>query len=162
MNAKVRTLVMTGAVIAVLAGCASAPSGGTTARTTATHPACPEGSQYPPNVAGAVDFTDSIRHDSVNYTYLPSVKVTPAQVGLVVTRIQCSMLNWPQDHAVPAHWANDTATALTVGTPVHRVKGFSPGCRLAVYVSGQPRAYIAMNMAKHGPVPRPCAKVAAW
>ena len=159
MNAKARVWIVSAVAIAALAGCASPPSSRATAPTAAMCPACPVGSPYPPGTEGAVDFADAIQHDSVNYEYLPSVHVTPAQVGSVLTRIQCSMLNWPQDRAVPVHWANDTATGLTVGTPVHTVKGFSPRCRLAVYVEGQPRTYVAMNPAKRGPVPRPCAKV---
>jgi hypothetical protein len=43
---------------------------------------------------------------------------------------------------------------------VHAVKGFSPRCRLAAYVAGHPRTYVAVNNTQHGPVPRACAKVA--
>ena len=39
----------------------------------------------------------------------------------------------------------DTATGLPAGTPVYAVKGFSPRCRLAAYVAGKPRAYVAMQ-----------------
>ena len=44
---------------------------------------------------------------------------------------------------------------------MHAVKGFSPRCRLAAYVAGQPRAYVAVTSTKHGPVPRACAQVSA-
>ncbi len=110
---------------------------------------------------GFADYADSILHDSVNYEYLPSVRITPSQVGSVVTRIQCTMENYPPTHAPPPHWANDTAAGLPAGTPVHAVKGFPSRCRLAVYVSGQPHTYVAVNPSKHGPVPRACAKVTA-
>ena len=87
--------------------------------------------------------------------------ITAAQIGSVLIRIQCSMATYPDTHAPPSLLANDTATALSAGTPVHAVKGFSPRCRLAAYVAGQPRTYVAVNNTKHGPVFRACAKVAA-
>jgi hypothetical protein len=148
------------AVIAALAGCGSQARVGA-GDPTPTHPACPQGSAYPPGTAAAVDYIDSIVHDSVSYEYLPGVHVTAAQVGSVVTRIQCSMATYPDTHAPPSHWADDTAAALSAGTPVYAVKGFSPRCRLAVNVAGHPRAYVAMNATKHGPVPRACARVTA-
>jgi len=146
------------AVIAALAGCGSQAHGGTV-DPPAMRPACPEGSAFPPGTHGEVDYIDSIRHDSVNYEYLPSVPITASQVGSVVTRIRCSMATYPDTHAPPSHWADDTATGLSAGTPVHAVKGFSPRCRLAAYVAGRPRTYVAVNDTKHGPVPRACAKV---
>ncbi len=161
MNTKVRMYVVSAAVIAALAGCGSEAQGGAAGHPTPTHPACPEGSAYPPGTAGAVDYTDSIWHDSVSYEYLPSVHVTAAQIGSVLTRIQCSMATYPDTHAPPSYLANDTATALSAGTPVHAVKGFSPRCRLAAYVAGKPRTYVAVNNTKHGPVFRACAKVAS-
>jgi hypothetical protein len=161
MNAKVRMWVVSAAVIAALAGCGSQTPGGAVSHPTPTHSACPEGSAYPPGTASAVDYIASIWHDSVSYEYLPSVHVTAVQIGLVLTRIQCSMSTYPDTHAPPSHFANDTATALSAGTPVHAVKGFSPQCRLAAYVAGRPRTYVAVDNTKHGPVPRACAKVAA-
>jgi hypothetical protein len=160
MNAKVRMWAVSAAVIAALAGCGSQAhvAAGDPAP---THPACPEGSAYPPGTAGIADYTDSILHDSVTYEYLPVVPVTAAQIGSVITRIRCSMATYPDTHAPPSHWADDTAAGLAAGTPVHAVKGFSPRCRLAVYVAGHPRTYVAINATKHGPVPRACAKVAA-
>jgi uncharacterized protein YceK len=156
---KMRMWAVSAAVIAALAGCGSQihAAAGDPAP---TQPACPEGSAYPPGTEGAVDYTDSIRHDSVNYEYLPVVPVTAAQIGSVVTRIQCSMATYPDTHAPPSHWANDTAAGLSAGTPVYAVKGFSPGCRLAAYVDGHPRTYVAMNAGQHGSVPRACAEVA--
>jgi hypothetical protein len=157
MNVKVRMYAASAAVIAVLAGCGSQAQVGA-AHSTPTRPACPEGSAYPPGTHGIADYIDSLRHDAVDYEYLPSVRITTAQVGAVVTRVQCSMATYPDTHAPPSHWANDTATALSAGTPVHAVKGFSPRCRLAVYVAGHPRTYIAVNATKRGPMPRACAK----
>ena len=87
--------------------------------------------------------------------------LTAAQIGSVLTRIQCSMATYPDTHAPPSHLANDTATALSAGTSVHAVKGFSPRCRLAAYVASKPRTYVGVNNTKHGPVFRACAKVAA-
>lgn len=159
MNAKVRVCAVSAAVIAALAGCGPEAGGGAPGYSTPAHPACPEGSAYPPGTHGEIDYTDSIWHDSVSYEYLPSVRITASQISSVVTRIQCSMATYPDTLAVPSHWANDTATALSAGTPVHAVKGFSPRCRLAVYVAGRPRAYVAVKGTKHGPVPRACAKV---
>ena len=159
MNVKVRMWAVSAAVIAALTGCGSQAHGGA-GHPTPTHPACPEGSAYPPGTAGAVDYTDSILHDSVSYEYLPTVRVMASQIGSVVTRIRCSMATYPDTHAPPSHWADDTAAALSAGTPVYAVKGFSPRCRLAAYVVGHPRTYVAVNATKHGPVPRACAKVA--
>jgi predicted small lipoprotein YifL len=158
MNAKVRMWAVSAAVVAALAGCGS--------QAPVIHPmlarqACPEGSAYPAGTHGEVDYIDTIWHDSVNYEYLPSVRITAAQTGPVLARIQCSLENYPDTHAPPSHWANDTATALPAGTPVHAVKGFSARCRLAAYVAGQPRTYVAVNHTKHGPVPRACAQVAS-
>jgi hypothetical protein len=158
MNVKVRMCAVSAAVIAALAGCGS-QTHVAAGQPASTHPVCPEGSAYPPGTAGAVDYVDSIVHDSVSYEYLPSVPVTASQIGSVVTRIQCSMATYPDTYAPPSHWADDTATALSAGTPVHEVKGFSPRCRLAAYVAGHPRTYVAMTATKHGPVPRACAKV---
>ncbi|MGH3420228.1 MAG: hypothetical protein ACRDOD_11655 [Streptosporangiaceae bacterium] len=149
---------MFAAVIAALAGCGSQAHGGA-GDPTPTRPACPEGSAYPPGTADAVDYIDSIWHDSVSYEYLPSVRITASQIGSVVTRIRCSMATYPDTHAPPSQLADDTATALSAGTPVHAVKGFSPRCRLAAYVASRPRTYIAVDNTKHGPVPRACAKV---
>ena len=59
----------------------------------------------------------------------------------MLTRIQCSMATYPDTRTVPSHMPNDTATALPAGTAVHVVKRFSPGCRLAAYVDGQPRTH---------------------
>ena len=73
MNVKVRMCAVSAAVIAALAGCGSQAHGGA-GDPTPTHPACPEGSAYPPGTAAAVDYTDSIVHDSVSYEYLPSVR----------------------------------------------------------------------------------------
>ena len=161
MNAKVRMYVVSAAVFAALAGCGSQVQGATAAHSAPAHPACPEGSAYPPGTAAAVDYIDSIWHDSISYEYLPTVPVTAAQIGSVLTRIQCSMSTYPDTHAPPSQLANDTATALSAGTAVHAVKGFSPGCRLAAYMDGKPRTYVAVNNTKHGPVPRACAKVTA-
>jgi uncharacterized protein YceK len=158
-NMKMRMWAVSAAVLAALAGCGSQVQAGA-GDPTPTHPACPEGSAYPAGTMAAVDYTDSILHDSVNYAYLPAVHVTAAQIGSVVTRIQCSMATYPGTHAPPSHWADDTATGLSAGTPLYAVKGFSPRCRLAAYVDGHPRTYVAMNAAKRGPVPRACAKVA--
>lgn len=161
MNAKVRMGAVAAVVIAALAGCGSQAQGGAAGRPTPAHPACPEGTAYPPGTAAEVDYTDSIWHDSVSYEYFPSVHTTASQTGLVLTRIQCSMATYPDTRAVPTRWANDTATALPAGTPVHAVKGFSPRCRLAAYVAGQPRTYVAVTSTTHGPVPRACAQVAS-
>jgi len=163
MNAKVRlgavaAVVIAAVVIAVLAGCGSQAQ--VTAAGHAT-PACPQGSPYPPGVAGEVDYIDSFSHDSVSYEYFPSVHITASQTGSVLTRIRCSMSTYPATSTVPSHMPDDTATALHAGTPVYVVKGFSPRCRLAAYVDGQPRAYVAVTPTKHGSVPRACAKVAA-
>jgi hypothetical protein len=161
MNAKVRMCAVAAAVIAALAGCGSQARSGAVGHSAPTHPACPEGSAYPPGTAAAVDYLDTIWHDSVSYLYLPSVRATASQTGSVLTWIQCSMATYPDTREVPSHWANDTATALPAGTPVHAVKGFSPRCRLAAYVAGQPRTYVAVNHTKHGLVPRACAQVAS-
>ena len=58
MNTKVRMYVVSAAVIAALAGCGSEAQGGAAGHPTPTHPACPEGSAYPPGTAGAVDYTE--------------------------------------------------------------------------------------------------------
>ena len=159
MNVMVRMCAVSAAVIAALAGCGSQVQIGA-GHPTPTHRACPEGSAYPPGTAGEVDYTDTIWHDSVSYDYFPSVRTTTSQIGSVVTRIQCSMATYPDTHAPPSRLADNTATALSAGTPVHAVKGFSPRCRLAAYVAGHPRTYVAVNNTQHGPVPRACAKVA--
>jgi hypothetical protein len=159
MNVMVRMCAVSAAVIAALAGCGSQVQVGA-GHPTPMHPACPEGSAYPPGTAGEVDYIDTIWHDSVSYDYLPSVRTMTSQIGSVVVRIQCSMATYPDTHAPPSRLADDTATALSAGTPVHAVKGFSPRCRLAAYVAGHPRTYVAVNNTQHGPVPRACAKVA--
>lgn len=159
MKAKVCMCAVSAAVIAALAGCGSGVPGGAAGHAAPTRVACPEGSAYPPGTRGEVDYTDSIWHDSVSYEYLPSVHITASQIGSVVTRIRCSMATYPDTHALPSHWADDTATALPAGTPVHAVSGFSPRCRLAAYVAGRPRTYVAVNGTKHGPASRACAKV---
>ena len=159
MNVIVRMCAVSTAVIAALVGCGSQVQV-SAGHPTPTHPACPEGSAYPPGTADAVDYIDTIRHGSVSYDYFPGVRTTTSQIGSVVTRIQCSMATYPDTHAPPTRWADDTATALLAGTPVHAVKGFSPRCRLAAYVAGHPRTYVAVNSTQHGPVPRACAKVA--
>ena len=166
MNAKVRmgavtAVAIAGLAIAALAGCGSQAQVGTAAHSTPAHPACPQGSPYPPGVAGQVDYVDGISHDSVNYEYFPDLRITAAQTGSVLTRIRCSMSTYPATSTVPEHMPDDTATALPAGTPVYLVKGFAPGCRLAAYVDGKPRTYVAMNDAEHGPVPRACARVTA-
>jgi hypothetical protein len=166
MNAKVRTgavaaVAIAAVFIAALAGCGSQAQVGTAGHSTPVHPACPQGSPYPPGTAGYVDYIDSISHDSVSYEYFPNMHITAAQTGSVLTRIRCSMATYPATRTVPDHMPNDTATALPAGTPVYLVKGFAPGCRLAAYVDGKPRTYVAMNNAEHGPVPRACAQVAA-
>ena len=159
MNAKVRICGMSVAAIVALAGCGSQVPGGPAGGTGPAHPACPEGKPYPPGTHAAVDYTDSIWHHSTSYQFLPTVHTIASQVGPVLTRIQCSMTTYPDTRALPAHWADDTATGLRATTPVHMVKGFSPQCRLAVYVAKQLRTYVATNHTKHGSVPRPCAKV---
>jgi hypothetical protein len=159
MNVMVRMCAVSAAVIAALAGCGSQVQVAV-GHPTPTRAACPEGSAYPPGTAGEVDYIDSIWHDSVSYDYFPGVRTTTSQVGSVVTRIQCSMATYPDTHAPPSRLADNTATALSAGTPVHAVKGFSARCRLAAYVAGHPRTYVAVNNTQHGPVPRACAKVA--
>ena len=159
MNVMVRMCAVSAAVIAALAGCGSQVQIGA-GHPAPTRAACPEGSAYPPGTAGEVDYTDSIWHDSVSYDYFPSVRTTTSQIGSVVTRIQCSMATYPDTHAPPSRLADNTATALSAGTPVHAVKGFSPRCRLAAYVAGHPRTYVAVNNTQHGPVTQACAKVA--
>jgi len=158
MNVKVRMCAVSAAVIAALVGCGSQAHGGA-GDPTPTRPTCPEGSAYPPGTHGEVDYIDSIWHDSVSYEYLPSVRIMASQMGSVVTRIRSTNATYPDTHALPSHWADDTATALSAGTPVHAVKGFSPRCRLAAYLAGRPRTYVAVNDTKHGTVPRACAKV---
>ena len=159
MNVTVRMCAVSAAVIAALAGCGSQVQV-SAGHPTPTHPACPEGSAYPPGTAGEVDYIDTIWHDSVSYDYFPSVRTATSQIGSVVIRIQCSMATYPDTHAPPSRLADNTATALSAGTPVHAVNGFSPRCRLAAYVAGHPRTYVAVNNTQHGPVPRACAKVA--
>ena len=159
MNVIVRMCAVSVAVIAALAGCGSQVQV-SAGHPTPTHPACPEGSAYPPGTAGEVDYIDTIWHGSVSYDYFPSVRTTTSQIGSVVIRIRCSMATYPDTHAPPSRFADNTATALSAGTPVHAVKGFSPRCRLAAYVAGHPRTYVAVNNTQHGPVPRACAKVA--
>ena len=159
MNVMVRMCAVSAAVIAALAGCGSQVQV-SAGHPSPTHPACPEGSAYPPGTASEVDYIDTIWHDSVSYDYFPSVRTTTSQIGSVVTRIQCSMATYPDTHAPPSRLADNTATALSAGTPVHAVKGFSPRCRLAAYMAGHPRTYVAVNNTQHGPVPRACAKVA--
>ena len=161
MNAKVRMGAVAAVFIAALAGCGSQAQVGTAGHSTPVHPACPQGSPYPPGTAGYVDYIDSISHDSVSYEYFPNMRITAAQTGSVLTRIRCSMSTYPATSTVPSHMPDDTATALHAGTPVYVVKGFSPRCRLAAYVDGQPRTYVAVTPTKHGSVPRACAKVAA-
>jgi hypothetical protein len=166
MKAKVRmgavaAVAIAAVFIAALAGCGSQARVGTAGHSTPAHPACPQGSPYPPGTAAEVDYVDGLSHDSVNYEYFPNVPITAAQTGSVLTRTRCSMSTYPATSTVPDRMPNDTASALPAGTPVYLVKGFAPGCRLAAYVDGKPRTYVAMNNAEHGPVPRACAWVAS-
>src|SRR5581483_6410102 len=108
--------------------------------------------------AAEVDYIDSFSHDSVTYDYFPDVHMTASQTGSVLARIRCSMATYPATRMVPTHMPDDTATALPAGTPVYMVKGFPPRCRLAAYMDGKPRTYVAMNNTKRGPVPRACAQ----
>lgn len=87
--------------------------------------------------------------------------VTIPQLGSVVAHIQCSMATYPDTHAPPSHWANDTATGLTAGTPLYAIKGFSPRCRLAANVVGHLHAYVAIKSNEPGSVPPGCPKIAA-
>ena len=103
MTAKVRVGAVAAVVIAALAGCGSQAQVGAAGHPAATHPACPQGSPYPPGVAAEIDYIDSISHDSVSYEYFPSVRITASQTGSVLTRIQCSMATYPDTRMVPSH-----------------------------------------------------------
>jgi len=163
MTLKPWLMLAAGTMLAgtALAGCGARAQVGAAGHATPAHPACPQGSPYPPGVAAEVDYIDSISHDSVSYDYFPGVHITASQTGSVLTRIRCSMSTYPATRKVPSRMPDDTATALPAGTPVYLVKGFAPGCRLAAYVDGKPRTYVAVTPAEHGPVPRACARVAA-
>ena len=132
---------------------------GRAAHSTPTRPACPEGSAYPPGTAGAVDYIDSIWHDSVSYEYLPNVHVTAAQIGSVLTRIQCSMATYPDTHAPPSRLGErhrHGAVGRDAGARGQGVLATVPPRRL---LAGHPRTYVAVKNTKHGPVPRACAKI---
>jgi hypothetical protein len=159
MNAKSCIAAASAIVAVALVGCGSQAGGYVPGGTAPTRPAGPVGRPYPSGTHGEVDYVDTIWHGSASYEYFPNLRVSAAQVGPVVTRIRCSMETYPNTHAPPSRYADDTATVLPAATLVHAVKGFSPRCRLAVYVAGRPRAYIAVTIAKHGPVPRACARV---
>ena len=147
MGVRLRTCAGAVVVVAALAGCASSAHQATAGQSVPARPspACPQGSPLPPGVHEAIDYTDSIWHDSRNYGYLPGVHLQAAQLGPVVTRIKCSLATADDSHGPVAHLANDTTTALPAGTAVYAIKGYPAACRLAAYSAGRLQAFLAGN-----------------
>ena len=126
-------------------------------------PSCPPVTPLPDGSRQAGDWVDALVHEHVTYVpaaflVSPPPTAAPAVLGPVVMTVRCRLadLTAGGDVAPPA-LDEGTATYLPVGTEVHAVAGFDPGCRLAARVDGRPVVYLAQDEAGGHAVTRPCA-----
>lgn len=124
--------------------------------------ACPTGPLLPGGANAVIDWVDFLRFNGRDYISGLDEQANPltlrtSQLGRVVTRIRCSLTeNNDYRHAAPP-FVDGTASLLPSGTPVYEVRGYSVRCRLAAYVHGEPRSYLAHHDVNGRSQPEACA-----
>jgi len=84
------------------------------------------------------------------------VTIDPSRLGPVITHIRCSLAASDDHRHVGIPLVDGTAAFLPAGAAVFEVRGYPPSCRLAGYVDGQLRVYLAQRdlHGESGPVRR--------
>jgi hypothetical protein len=151
-----------------LASCGSAetarPAAGTShvaAASPATAPhgraGCPLGRRLPAGTGEAVDYIDFLQLGGRSYVAVAG-HIAPRQLGLVLTRIRCSLTAEEDQRRGPPPVTDRTAAFLPVGARVYQVHGYSAGCRVAAYGPQGLTVYLAQVQHGHAaPAPLPCA-----
>lgn|SRR5487761_679591 len=117
---------------------------------------CPLGRLLPPGQGIAIDYVDFLRF--ADRTYVAGAESAGAiRLGRVITHVRCSLVaEEDQRHAAPP-LIDGTASFLGAGSAVYQVRGFAESCRLAAYLSGRLRVYLAQTSVHHQSAPVPCA-----
>jgi len=158
-SVSIRFLLVS-AVLVLPISCGSSEKirGGPVAAPPATLPAdCPHiGSSAP---KAAVDYTDAVEANGIQYIAQPSVTIARADVGDVQFRVRCSFaqLNLVTGRQTP-NLRNGDSTLLLPDTPVYSIRGWSPPCRLAAPNGAVWKVYFALVSTAPIATVSPCAE----
>jgi hypothetical protein len=85
------------------------------------------------------------------------VTIGPSQLGPVITHVRCSLAARDDHRHTDIPLVGGSAAYLPAGAAVFEVRGYSPRCRLAGYVDGQLRVYLAQRDLHGKSAPVRCA-----
>jgi hypothetical protein len=106
-----------------------------------------------------IEWVDFVQLDGRQYVagLGPEVRIRASELGRVVTRIRCSMAAIDDHRHIGYPLVDRSAAFVAAGAAVYAVRGYSPHCRLAAYVSGQLHVYLAQHDVKGRIAPLHCA-----
>ncbi len=167
MKPGVRYAALASCAIVVLAACTMSPphrsghaaqsrpaqSGATLAQA-----ACPTGRLLPHGFV-YIEWVDFLVFGGHQYVAVLGLDVTigPSNLGPVITRIRCSLAARDDHRHIGIPLVDGSAAFLPAGAAVFEVRGYSPRCRLAGYVDGQLRVYLAQRELHGKSAPARCA-----
>ena len=166
LNSRNRQLALMICLAAGLTACATmtprhaSDAAPTTAHSPGRHgPAragCPLGRLLPQGQGIAIDYVDFLRFGG--RTYVAGAEHAGAtKLGRVITHVRCSLVaEEDQRHAEPP-LIDGTASFLGAGSAIYQVRGYATSCRLAAFLGGQLRVYLAQTTMRHQSAPVPCA-----
>jgi hypothetical protein len=121
--------------------------------------ACPAGRLLPHGGQVELDWVDFLQFGGRQYLAGtgPAATIRPSQLGPVITHVRCSLAAKDDHRHVDIPLVDGSAAFLPAGAAVFEVRGYSPRCRLASYVSGQPHVYLAQHDVRGQSAPLRCA-----
>jgi hypothetical protein len=121
--------------------------------------ACPAGRLLPHGGRVELEWVDFLQFGGRQYIAGPGPAATirPSRLGPVITHIRCSLAASDDHRHIGIPLADGSAAFLPAGAAVFEVRGYSPRCRLASYVSGQPHLYLAQHDLRGQSAPLRCA-----
>jgi hypothetical protein len=165
-----RHIALASCPVAVLAACTSSPPQAgrvadarpvpaASAASALAQAACPAGRLLPDGGRIEIDWVDFLASGGRQYIagLTPDVTIGPSQLGPVITHIRCSLAARDDHRHTDIPLVDGSAACLPAGTAVYEVRGYSPRCRLAGYVNGQLRVYLAQRDLHGHSAPVSCA-----
>jgi hypothetical protein len=106
-----------------------------------------------------IEWVDFLQFDGRQYTagLGPVLTIRASDLGHVVTLIRCSMTTLDDHRHTGFPLVDRSAAFIPAGAAVYAVRGYSPRCRLAAYVSGQLHVYLAQHDVNGHQEPNRCA-----
>ena len=166
MNSPKPYLALVACLAAGLTACATTTQQhtGTAALTTVHSPGrhaqagagCPLGWLLPHGQAIAVDYVDFLQLGRTMYI-ASAEPIKASTLGPVTAHVRCSLAAEENQRRAAPPIISGTASFLAAGSAAYQVHGYLPGCRLAAYLHGQLRVYLAQTTVHQHTAPMLCA-----